>query len=452
MKYSEELLWILDGPGSIHDHFDEKVQKNIEFVHSLGLKCDCVGWCNLDLSKPQAPEILSSISAFCRENGWKARCYYTREYTDVQSDWYTLIPSKSNDNTHSDWIKTVTDDGEKTSIFEIRAYHEMNPSPKEEYLQWLVPERFREFCLRNIPDALEFCWARDKGKYAAEQYFHMYAKQLIPQFAKSFDPHLATSKTFAAAGGWLPEISKVFHEIQQVQMPDCYLAKDMPAGGIAYTYIPSRWDIRRHSILIHKTIAQALLEQKILPPSALRPAPVVDELPGGYILKKTSPIPVPNQAFRSQMLAEYEKLKATPRPVRLISEKEALRALRSAKKERKEDFKKAYPRAKAPDLAESAYAPLVPYYLVADGGFLSDEYELLPYAHAVKENADFHKSLEAEELIEEKPDGIVIAKCPDGDTVLLCRDGAIIRFSHEMPEATAQWQSLAQFIVDAIYE
>ena len=73
MKYSEVLHWILDKPGTTLHNQDEKFHKNIEFVHSLGLKCDCVGWCMMDLSNPRTPEILSSISTFCKENGWKAR-------------------------------------------------------------------------------------------------------------------------------------------------------------------------------------------------------------------------------------------------------------------------------------------------------------------------------------------------------------------------------------------
>ena len=50
MKYSEELLWILDKPGTTLHNQDEAFQENIAFVHSLGLKCDCVGWCKMDLS------------------------------------------------------------------------------------------------------------------------------------------------------------------------------------------------------------------------------------------------------------------------------------------------------------------------------------------------------------------------------------------------------------------
>ena len=95
---------------------------------------------------------------------------------------------------------------------------------------------------------------------------------------------------------------------------------------------------------------------------------------------------------------------------------------------------------------------LLPYYLIANGGYLSDEYELLPYDIATEENKLFAQELLTEELLDAKPDGIVIAKCPDGDKILLCTDGKVIRFSHEQPVATEEWVSLAQFVADAINE
>ena len=149
-------------------------------------------------------------------------------------------------------------------------------------------------------------------------------------------------------------------------------------------------------------------------------------------------------------ITEYEKLKKTERPLRLFSEKDALKLLRFAKKERKEDFKKALP--KAIDVAETSYAPVLPYYMIANGGYLSDEYEFLSYNEANAENAHFIEELRAEELLDDKPNGVVFAKCPDGDRILLCENGNVIRFSHEEPTVIEEWVNLAQFIVDAINE
>lgn len=51
MRYTEKLDWILDKIGGPL-WSEEKARQNIEFVHSLGLKCDAVGWSTLDLTSP----------------------------------------------------------------------------------------------------------------------------------------------------------------------------------------------------------------------------------------------------------------------------------------------------------------------------------------------------------------------------------------------------------------
>jgi len=56
MKTVETLLWILDkfdNNGKMMFD-DDKIQQNIDFVHSLGLKCDSVGWNKLSLQSKQA--------------------------------------------------------------------------------------------------------------------------------------------------------------------------------------------------------------------------------------------------------------------------------------------------------------------------------------------------------------------------------------------------------------
>lgn len=68
LRYTEKIDWILDKNDTPLGK-NELYQQNIEFVHSLGLKCDCVGWCSLDLSHPKTREILDKIAVFCRENG-----------------------------------------------------------------------------------------------------------------------------------------------------------------------------------------------------------------------------------------------------------------------------------------------------------------------------------------------------------------------------------------------
>ena len=452
MRYSEKLMWILDKVGEKYDTLEEQESlygENREFVHSLGLKCDSVGWCSMDLSLPKVEEIFEKISAFCAEKGWRARCIYTRQFAEAESDWYELVPTDFKDNTVCGRTETAGENGQKLYVPTIKAFQEMSTGPKSWGRNTYVPERFREFCLKNGIDGLDFCWLRDKGKYQAEQYFEVFGTRPIPRMAVDFD--IKDKKHIQAAGGMLPRVAAVFHELQMIDLPDCYLAEDLPESGIACAYIPATFSCSgRYQILIHRDAAKLMVEQKAVSPAALRPVPVVGEVPGGYILAATSPVPRPRQDFLDAMLAEYENLKNTSRPTRQMTEKDALKILRLAKKERKEDFQKALPKAKKEALADTAYAPLAPYYSVANGGFLSDEYRLLSFDEAVAENEEFHRALAAGELAE-KPAGVVIGKCADGDAILLCGD-EVIRFSHEAPETNAQWPSLPQFIVDAINE
>ena len=87
---------------------------------------------------------------------------------------------------------------------------------------------------------------------------------------------------------------------------------------------------------------------------------------------------------------------------------------------------------------------------VANGGEICDEYRFLAYEEAKSETAEFFAELEKEELMEEKPHGVVFAKCPDGDAVLLLDSGKVARFSHEAPEFIDEWSSLAEFFEEGI--
>ena len=453
MKIIETLDWILDNEDKSIAN-DDKYRLNIEFVHSLGLKCDCVGWSKLDLQNPRADEILSAIDSFCKKNGWKARGIYTRTYADYESDWYEIVPTTFKDNTLCGYDdEFASEHGDKVRVFNIRAYHELRPSPKWWYESILVPERFRDACIRHNVTDVDFCWARDKGKYQAEQYFHLYCNKQIPTIAVGRNITVEDKEKLDALGGYLPKIAEIFYNLQQVILQDCYIESDIPDCSIAYAHSRKTYSYcGKNKFLIHKSFAQVLIEEKAVSPSDLTPAMIVKELPRGYTLDCTVMPDRPTASCLQNSIAEYEKLKNTERPLRLFSEKDAVKILRLAKKERKEDFNKALPKAKSDDIAETSYAPLLPYYLIANGGYLSDEYELLSYDIATEENMLFTEELLTEELLEIKPDGIVIAKCPDGDKVLLCTDGKVIRFSHEEPVATEEWVSLAQFIADAINE
>ena len=451
MKYIEDVHWILDKPGTTIHNQDEQFKENIAFVHSLGKKCDCVGWSNLRRDDPQAEEILQKIAAFCKEKGWSARGLYTREYADFDADWFEIDGAYFKDNTVGEYISVPAQDGGTAKICSIKAYRELSVAPKSWGRSLYVPERFYKTYRESGMTGLDFCWAKDTGKYAAQQYFEIFGTERIPQVAVAWDLNNQDLRKLGTDGGWLPRLGEVFARWTQLNLPYCYRKEDMPAGGIAYAYIPGTFSCcGLYQVLVHKDVAQQLLQEKAIPTGALKPVPVLDVIPSGYTLRATSICPRPTREYMEQSLLNYDILKKKDRPLWQISEKDALRVLRKVKTDRKEDFGKKLSKAKAEVLTEIKYAPMLPYYLIANGGQLSDEYRLLSLDESDTATSEFRNILESEELLEDKPDGIVICACANGDWVLLLRDGTVIRFSHEVPEITEQWPSLAQFIVDAI--
>lgn len=448
VKYKEKLLWILDKENSKFD--DNYYQENIDFVHSLGKKCDCVGWSELDMDDADADEILDRIAAFCKENGYNARGWYEREYTDVVSDWYEIKHEPFRDNTVVDVITVSAQNGDDLRLDVISAYHELKVAPKG-FWKVCVPDRFRKACIKNGITDVTFCWVKDKGKYEAEQYFYAYPSRYVSRIAYDRSIRQEQTERLTALGGKLPKIAGVIHNLDHIHLQDCYLNEDMPSGGIVHVYCPSAYDFcGRHKILIHKDTAEALMREKAISKEDIVPVCVVEKCPEGYELDFTEREPVPTKEYVKNSFTEYEKLNAKGRPQYVIKEKEALTLLRKAKRERKDDFGKAISKKSAEQISDAVYKLLLPYYSVCNGALLSDEYTFLSYTDSSDMTEEFFENVEKEELLSEKPCGVVIATCADGDAVLLTKNGGVFRWSHEAPEIIYEWQGIAKFFVDAL--
>ena len=137
MEFKEYLSWILDRPKDEkeeHKDIKEKWKEqeeawrlNIEFVHSLGLKCDCVGWSFLELDRPDADEILDKIDEFCKKGGWEARGGVYREFEEFESDWYELCLSET--NAKWDWDEYVCKNGKELKYKSLHSYQNKGVQP-----------------------------------------------------------------------------------------------------------------------------------------------------------------------------------------------------------------------------------------------------------------------------------------------------------------------------------
>ena len=450
MVFKEKLHWILDQKQKRPT--EKEYQINIDFVHSLGKKCDCVGWSVLNMDEPDADLVLDKIQTFCEENGWTARGCYERSYPEITSDWFELKTGYFKDAAVSDDQIVPGADGTELLLDTIRAYHELSHSPKKRF-GICVSERFRNACIKANIEGVDFCWVQDKGKYDSEQWFYIYPHQQIAHIACDRGLEKNDMLKINALGGALPKIASIFSELQYISLPNCYLANDMPSGGIAYAYCPSTYFYNgRNNILIHKDTAEILISEKALSQTDLNPVCVLNACPKGYTLDKTQKLPKPTEAYIQQSLDSYKKIKSSNRPVRSISEKDALKVFRKAKSERKEDFQKRISKTLAESISETEHKLLLPYYQIANGGYLTYEYEFFSYEKSESSTKEFLDALEKEELLESKFPGKVFAKCADGDMMLVTEQGKVLRFGHEAPEIIDEWQTVAQFFFDAINE
>lgn len=450
MQYKENLHWILDKDCRTHSpgrqtlkEQESLYQQNIDFVHSLGLKCDRVGWCWIDLGRPDIGEIFDKIEDFCQRESWGVRAWYYREFTG-ESDWFALKTTQFKDNATATRLDIPAADGGTLRLWPIKAYADSAPGPRESLNFVAVPERFRQVCMeQNIP--CDFFWLEDKGKWAGTQYFCILPTQSVPRAAVSgYDHHGENSpEIFENLGGMLPKVMELCYDVWHVGLPQAFRRADLPESGIVCAHLPKPGMALPPTILVHRSTAELLIREKALSWKHLSSVPVVEEFPAGYLVRETAPQPRPTADYIENGMARFEELKKNPRPVRLISENDALKLLRAAKKDRKEDFTKALTKL----VSDS---PMVPYWKVAGSGYLSDEYELLSPSVSEERSAEFHAYLAKEELLGALPQGTVIATCPDGDCCLLTPAGTVERWSHEAPEVIEHWPSLPQFIADSI--
>ncbi|MBE6564761.1 MAG: hypothetical protein E7655_05780 [Ruminococcaceae bacterium] len=500
MKKEEGISWILDrpvtevialkrkypsDPDEYRKHLwayeDEMTQRKRDFVHSLGLRCDTVGWCHVEADKTDIPWLLDEIERFCKQEGFLARGGYGCSYEGVESDWFEVSRWAPEVPGLSDYIE----DG----LYSIHAYKN-HGRPFFMGVTFQVPpvvsERFRDVCLQNgIPD-LRFSRVIDTGRYDASPYFFLFPQARVTEIAwdkglrysddkahylyrKVPDgclaplyrhmnhlrflctrvPHGRFSPLYRRLkqlGGFLPRLAEVFYDFQ-FHLPDYYPAKALPETGFAQVY-----DHDRDTLLIHKETAELLIAEKLLSPSWLQPALIYDKTPPpGY---RTDIINDPlwrgyNTEQAAKAEAAYEALQKKQRPPFKATEKQTLTLLRSAKRSRKEDFNQKMRQETADSLADTPLAPLIPFYLVANGCFLDDEYRILPYEETEKATRMLEERLASEEYAS-LPRGPVFCRCPDGDDVILCGDGKVCRISHEVPEVSEEWESLFLFAFECL--
>lgn len=449
MNYTETLIWRLDS-SSHGAKFEEDLEKSAEFIRSLGLKSEGIGWCEVDLSAPETDEMLDQIGQFSKQTGMKANGHYTREYCAADSEWYRLEFDVFRDHETSDTYETVKDArGKDMELEKVRAYT-LTGGFRESQPQHCVPASFMDACIANNLNDLRFCWLRDVGRYAGTQYFAVLPEERVEQMMGDFDYRWKASspalmklkpmyKTMVKLGGKLPKLAEVFGGLT-ISLPNSYLRADMPNANFAYAYVP-QYFLPKNDLLIRKEAAEKLIACGALHEDQLEPVCVCDAPISGYAVKKTAEKPFPSDAVLAERMDEYKAYISKEHPPRTISEKEAVKLLKLAKTERPEDFEKPLPKKRRDELMDTEFAPLIPYYSVCGSGYLCDEYRLLDIDEAKEETS---------RLNELGIEGTAIVECGDTDMVLLTPNGNVVQIERDEPEIITGWDSLAAFFMFAI--
>lgn len=454
MIYKEQLDWILDKKKSIIKKYSEEelYKLRIDFVHSLGEKCDCVGWSSLDLNSDNAFVILGKIENFCKENGFAARGIYTRTLIDDEAQWFELEAGEISDSALTSDKETVRcKDGKDISYEKINA-SKVTPAPLK-MCGWDIyaSEKIRNYFIANKIDNVSFLWAKDKGKYKATQYFllhpHRYVRRIMRDYDYSYNGKSKRMTEIASQlGGMLPEVVKVFHNLQ-IYLPDGYFSEDLPKDGVMGVYSPETDNAYYIiKVLIHKDSAEKMLSENLIKRKNLVPVLVSKEKIDGYTTCNCLEKGIPEETEVIRLDSEYEKLSEKDRPVKNITEKDALKLLRQLKKEVPEDFSKAISLKTCEELSKTPYAPLSVYYRISNGALIGDEYRFLSYNDSKSETETFIKETADEDYF--NFEGIVIAVCTDGDRVTLDEDGKVHRISHEDLCTVEEFPSLHEFFYE----
>lgn len=438
-KMRERLLWIIDRKNGVCRE-EEEYKQNRDFVHSLGLKCDSVGWCDYDLESDNAGEILDKMEKYIEENHCYLRGYYERTYSLEDSEWYKLKP------------KYLTTDY-KENKEEIRAYkipkniHCLYDKGKSHLA--LVSEELRKACIEEKFTGIRFKWMKDIGKYKTQQFFTMYLDRKVPYFY-SCNNYVEVGDEYknrlCKLGGKLPRLANMFYKLN-INVPVCIKKTDLPDTDFSY-YKYDTYSYVEIGVLIRKRVADKLLERRLITKSDLLAINILEEIPLEYKKYTSEKLELVSEEDIQGSLKSYEEFLKSPKQERKITEKMVLQMLRKQKQEQKEYYNKSLPKRSHEKLIGTIYESMIPYYKICDGGVLSDEYTLLSYNESIIETGEFNKAAELEEWMEPL-EGVIIATCTDGDSVILTVDKQVKRVSHEDFSVIEIWDNVGSFIFEA---
>ncbi len=433
-KFKENFSIIVD-TGKEDDYTDA-----IDFMKSFGLKCDCVGWVDINLNCEEKLDLIEKISKKAHSKQYKLRCqHYTKDYNGLDTKWLYFKPKYSvNDN----WQWDDADYG----TCKIKGY-KLPKSCNAVYVVGLVAvsQRFVKTCKQLNLTGVDFMWLKDNGKYSAMPYFYVipekpflrYTKEemLIDETAMTSKQRMKFCKQVDYDGSHIGRLIELVDIFRYFSLPKLIDEKKAPETDFAFC---------GDDVLIKSSAAQRLIEAGVLNENDLVPAVYFDENKHSLLIEKnTRKVYMPDFIKNSHQKA-YAAWKSKEWPTFCPKENDALKLLRAAKNEKPSEYSRPLKKSIREDLDNTKFKPLLSYYKVCNGCYINDELEFLSFEEAVSES----KVFQVENL--ELSDAIVFATVINGDKFLLMKDGNVVKYNHEDVYLSERWGNLEEFFYEQL--
>lgn len=422
----EEITWKIDNI----DKPDE-YQNAIDFVHSFGLRSDCVGWCSLTINGEKDFELLKLISEKAKQKKGRTRCYYKKTETGIETDWYILRSNRKCDYEYESGIKAYR----LTSNDSIAMADEIV----------IVNQGFVDFCTSKAYSGVEFAYMRDIGRYQANTYYALIPNENIKIATNIGISFAGKSKKYESIdyyNGNLWRISKYFDEMELIDYPIMISKEDEPKSDFCYVAYS---DFAYYDVLVRKSVADELIKNKLISKSNLIPVRYCDSNTQKNLLCKCAKKEVISKEtldFWKENRKEFEKKK---KPLYKPCEKEALRILRRAKRERPEDFEKPLSKIFAEQISDKL-SNLKAIYKISNGFYINEEIYILPFLDIEHETKDFFKNTNDDFTASEFKGCYIIGQVANGDKVIYRYDGSVVVFDHEDYYNSKKYNSIWEFI------
>lgn len=483
------------GHSSMPRSHDEQFSK--EFVRSLGLKVHSGCWGDLDLDS-NAMDTFLERAAELIESG-QARFFGLNSLSQTLQcsqaggcDWYSVEPNQavSNESTSGGLVGFKADKiPVGTHVVSVAGTVAVSSAVRH-----LVEEQD----LRGA----DFLWIRDPGKHRALEWFFPVANHPMgrgldhPWFdpatlrgSDSFQPRSPRYRT----GVWNFDLHQTTADAVQEhsvhgRLFDLYrkgsssdfplvihshrrfLREYLPKADFAYIW--SRTDsesgdlpVRPRGFCVSERARDLLVEHRLIAAHEFKGIEILDspERKGvvfdGEEKMPPSVVETPHlEKLQDRLRPLLEQHRSSPKPVRVAKLKEALSALRKAKKARPADFMKGATKTALKPVQNRLPTSWLRVLKITNGGHVCLEVRLVP----VEDMQHFGDEKEA--LLVELGDVpghdtalVPVAAAPDGDWFSLITSDdepsegvPVARVTHEGATVVRRWDSVAAFLSDAL--